>query len=77
MTMLLSFLGATGLIVALILLRLLAARQALQARIRHGNSDKRCEDAGCGHGCDLDGVAIGAPSGSADNPAQRSADHAP
>jgi hypothetical protein len=58
MSVVLGVLSATILIAGMILFRILMDRRALQTRIRSGNADRECEQAGCFRGCSGDdGIA--------------------
>jgi hypothetical protein len=57
MSLILHLLIASLLISGLILLRVIAYRYALQARIRDSRADGKCEQVGCFRGCDQDGGA--------------------
>jgi hypothetical protein len=52
MNVVFSLLMATMLIAAMILLRTLVNRQALQARLRESHAGSDCEQTGCLHACD-------------------------
>jgi hypothetical protein len=77
MNILINYLGATGLIIALVLLRLIAERRVLETRIRRSQTAIRCEQTGCLRGCELDVAAIEPESDSGNSAPKRRTNHAP